>query len=430
MSLVTERRISRRDLLKDLGLGVGLFYVASSGENPLGLEASKIAALNLFPHGIFPTEESQNIISDIQKRNNGSIPWRMISDNLYPVRERIFLFPSKHYYDMFFRDFEQASPFIKSERLDENILTTFENKQREDGQIPTAVAITWQAPYQYSDDETTLIYVISVARQKMAKPEIFTPQRKMRIKAALSFIGKHVENGLYVSPAGSRRGWVDAFRFPENDVITQNQGLYAVALKAAREILELEDVDKKAIDEAADQYHKLADSSGFLPLSRKFNQSPAIGGLYPDFVAGTMFGQHLLPRKIVSDTLELTPRSKHGYKVLTASQKGDYFHPSLFINASKEGRYQNGGVWPLWSSYALADGEICGVIDSGYRIRILKQLDDAGYAESIATGGVNEDRLTPEHLYYLWNLNIFIQHETLDSITGKETLLPRTRTTK
>lgn len=403
-------KLTRRGFLnRVLAGGFGLYALDSVGGNPLTQEASKIALLNLFPSGIFPTEESLAIISKIHEKGDESVPWKMVKNNLYPVRDKIYVLPGAYYKDMFLRDYEHLSPFIDSLVLDENVLNNFESKQSGKGQIPTAVGIIGEAPYQYSDDESTLLYVISVARIAKENPQILTVKRKATVKGALGFIEGHVENGAYVSPAGSRTSHVDAFYFPNRDVISQNQGLYAVALLAA-ESLGFR-LDPVRITEAINVYKNSANKNGFLPLSFGFADAPAIGSLYPEYLAIKMFGERFLTDQIVADSLALTPKSNYGHKILTANTKGDYFSPSNFINNSEKGKYQNGAVWLLWNSFALKVGEFHGITDNSYQQSVLRLLENSKYAESIRSGGQYELRLTPENLHYLWNLNIFTQFE-------------------
>lgn len=367
--------------------------------------------------GIHPTKEAKSILSKLhEKADPQSTAWQIVFDHLYPIGNRVFLMANKKAHpDMWMRDFVYTSEFTELPSLDDNILKTFEDKQKVNGQIPTAVGLVGKTTWHFADDESTLLYVIKVAQLASATRETLTPERKARVTAALNFVDQHNSGGMYVSPKGERRGWLDAFIYPQSDVVTQNQGLYAVSLLAANRLGFK--VDAEEINKASLLYKTMSDFHGYLPLSARFNEAPDISTLCPEYLAITLFGEQLLPDDTVQSTIDNTPRSNHGFKVLAKSPEGDYFDPTHFVAQYAKGKYQNGGVWPLWSNNALVVGEMHGVVNADqYRKTIMEQLRAVRWAESIRTGGEFEDVLTPDRPDQVWNVAIPAQHRAIDRV--------------
>lgn len=365
-------------------------------------------------NGILPSLIVSSIVSELKGKDDGDTAWKITYDHLYPLGNRLFLLANRRVHpDMWMRDFAITSEFTDSLVLDDNVLRTFEERQRLNGQIPTAVGLVGQTPWHFADDESTLLYVTTVA-QLADKGSKLTPTRREKVAAALDFIDKHVHEGMYVSPAGERRGWLDSFIYPKSDVITQNQGLYAVTLMAADKLGF--PIEASAITKAGALYRGLAEvKGGYLPLSANFHRAPDISSLYPDYLAITRFGEQLLSDDVVGTTLEAVPFSKHGYKVLMASPSGEYFDPSYFVTCYPKGKYQNGGMWPIWHNNALVVGQLHGLVaPEQYREAVMCQLEKTNWPESIRTGGDYESLATPENLWQVWNVAIQAQHKIAD----------------
>ena len=386
----------------------------------LSVEVIKRGLLDrLASDGILPTSESKSILAELHQKADGTTPWDMVFEHTVPVRNSIYLLANKHAHpDMWMRDYEHTSEFTESPRMDDNVLKTFENRQRKNGQAPTAVGIFGHTPWHYADDESSLSYVIKTAQLTRVDASTFTPRRREKVRGSLGFFGEHVSNGMYVTPKGERRGWLDSFIYPRSDVVTQNQGLYAVALLSASELGF--GIDAEEIKTAIQLYNSLAeDFNGYLPLSAHFNEAPDISALYPEYLAITMFDQQMLSDSVVSATLEQTPMSRHGYKVLTMSPKGEYFDPAYFVTGYEQGKYQNGGMWPIWHNNALVVGELHALVKpESYRGAVMQQLDETDWPESIRTGGEFEDRITPENLRQAWDVKIPAQHRVLDKLAA------------
>jgi hypothetical protein len=421
---MSERKVfSRRNFLKaGIITAAAGTLLSTSGDNPLLAEAVKLCTL-LPGFEFFPTEKAKAIVVKVNAKNDGSMARGMVSHNLFILRDNIFVLPLRGFYrDMFFRDFRFASGYIDEPELDLNVLEQFERNQLEDGRIPTAISfVGHEAAFTYSsDDETTLLYAIHVSNVALTNLDFLTPGRIKALNKAWSFIENHVEDHKYISPSGARRGHVDAYRFVSNDVITQNQGLYAVAL---RSLIELNKLMKykfdfkpgdKDLKTAIAEYQKPVNSNGYLPLSRN-EKASAVGGIFPDYLMMTIFKEPLLTDTQVQNILEVSPGIEfNGYKeypILT-DLSGRSLNSLKFLNVCPEKTYQNNGIWPIWQQLLLSSAELHKVIDNHYRAGELARLIDMRYPEwyQYRTDG----SLYLANQGYLWNVDIIKQFEEID----------------
>ncbi|MCL4365832.1 hypothetical protein M1437_01240 [Patescibacteria group bacterium] len=254
-------KLTRRNFCKLGAFSTAGFLIAGSlGDNPPIPNTLKVLVLSNFPE-IFPTRESLAIKAEVLSLGDGSDSARMAASNLFLVGGKVFLTPNINFYpDMWFRDFyfSSESKYLKNPLLADNILTNFENQQAENGQIPTTVSIVGDPPHKYSEDESSCLYLMKAALLKQEDPAFLTSARKMHAEKALGFIRGHLEEGAYVTPPGSRRGIVDAFKFPDHDVVTYLQGIYAASLLAAN-VLGLS-LHRNEITEAVNVYQSLMDN--------------------------------------------------------------------------------------------------------------------------------------------------------------------------
>lgn len=408
--------ISRRDFCKLGAFSTAGFLAAGNlGENPPIPNALKIFILTNFRE-IFPTQESRAIKAEVLGLGDDSEDARIVADNLFLIGDKTYLTPNIHFYpDMWTRDviFSTESKYLKSPLLVNNILTTIESQQAETGQIPTTVAIVGNPPHKYSYDESTFLYLTKIARIARDNPAFLTPERRMHAEKALGFTRRHSEDGAYVTPPGSRRGIVDAFRFPEHDVITYLQGTYAASLLAA-DALGLR-LHRNEIKAAASAYQSLM-NNGIASLSRRFDKAVCVGALCGEYIALKDFGQQFLTDQQVSNALENAPgtdfenvNGESYFKILTkSSDDEDFFDPRNFINLSAEGRYQNGAVWLWWDYIAKSVGRLynLAIVKPDFVSKIQELLKISDYSESIPTGGIFEKIITPEHPSYVWNTAI------------------------
>ncbi len=375
-----------------------------------------------------PSPATRRIALKLYEKMHGDrkvTPWRIFFDNLKVAGDKIFVSANKdNYTDMWLRDTMMACEFIDHPELEENILRNFESKQTRSGQIPQAVAIEGSTPWHYADDESTLLYLIWSAR--LTRKMDFKPNT-VTANAALSFIRQHVIDGRFCTTKGERKGWLDALKYKKWDVVTQNQGLYAVALIAAKE-LGL-DIGEEEIATAKHCYKELAKPHGYLPLSARYDEATDASVLYPEYLAKTIFEQELLNKEIVANTLASLPvplikeieasRTQetvmYDFQILSETPSGIYFSPEYFLKRVRGGDYQNGAIWPVWNNIALAVGQLYGILGSSdYRQHIGELLRKSNWAECIRVDG------TPVRPDQLWNIAIQAQWEKVDEVLGRK----------
>lgn len=145
-------------------------------------------------------------------------------------------------------------------------------------------------------------------------------------------------------------------------MITYNQGLLAVALKAAR-ALGLETATSP--EEAQAAYRALFNAEqGFYPLSE---QKPfvCVDALVGDVLAQWLFDEPLLTSETVARHFEMimrAARTPYGFKV-TCQTSGEYLPPEAHsasdfvspIEQSAVGNYCYGGSWYLYDMLCLLD---------------------------------------------------------------------------
>ncbi|WP_433172224.1 hypothetical protein [Actinoallomurus sp. CA-150999] len=156
--------------------------------------------------------------------------------------------------------------------------------------------------------------------------------------------------------------WLDGYLFPTGAVNAYDQGLYVVALRAAKSLGA--DVSDAEIDAATGVYRRLYDDHlGYVRwLSTKDFKSPDV--LVGDALSLYLFGKPLLTDTMVRRTFAAQERTPYGMKVL-AKQDGSAVPPSEFLTLTNDpktgqviglgepaGWYQNGASWLLWEYLA------------------------------------------------------------------------------
>lgn len=371
---------------------------------------------------IFPSPETARIASRLNFASETlhQTAWNIFFDNLTAVGDEVFLSANKkeEYPDMWLRDSMMAAEFIDDPLLEAKILRSFEKRQLPDGHIPTAVAIKGKTPWHFADDESTMLYIIWSARLAQKTKGGFLPDITT-VDAAMSFVRNHAKDGKYRSTKGERKSWLDSFIFDEGDVITQNQGLYAVTLLALQELSEfygknlLRETDN--IQTAEKEYRDLA-KNGYLPLSDKYDKALDASVLYPEYLAKTIFDKFLLDKKTVEETFRKLPRKDGRIMVLTQSPAGDYFDSSQFYNNYEPGNYQNGGIWLPWENNALMVARLHGIEISDYNRQaeaINRKIEESNWAECINSDG---SILKPRQL---WNLAILAQQRNVNRLFNR-----------
>lgn len=224
-----------------------------------------------------------------------------------------------------------------------------------------------------SSDETDLLYLIRMYYDVNVRH--LDVRNRHDAQLALDYVQRdHVcDCHAFINIAPYFSSWLDTGYTPGGSVDAYNQGLYAVALKAAKG-LGLS-VSEGAASAAAKAYGALYNSElGYIPWNNDFSYKS------PDVLAGEawslfLFNRSILPRYVVQKTIAAQARTPYGLVVLAepgggylgTSRSAPYTSPSVFetgIGAlDAPGHYQNGGDWYLfdyWAAYAGARLHIPG----------------------------------------------------------------------
>ena len=222
-----------------------------------------------------------------------------------------------------------------------------------------------QALAQPTGAERLLFCLIWAYRNQIEGQEV----NLVSVRNTLEYIETHSRDGWYYSSNDKThknfQSWYDLVAFDEEDVITYNQGLYAVALLSA-EALGLKPVTRSAV--AIKNYQSMFNTNGgYFPLSRK-KKLLAMDPLVGDLLAQVFFQQMLLTDESVrSHFTQVMAHAKtdYGFKV-TCLPDGSYAPIEAYcakefkVNFSKRGDYQWGGSWTLYDMLCLIDCHLHG----------------------------------------------------------------------
>jgi hypothetical protein len=171
---------------------------------------------------------------------------------------------------------------------------------------------------------------------------------------------------------GCWQGWADVIAFDRDDTITNNQGLFVVALLSAQ-ALGIE--TKIPVDQALDNYRGLfSQPLGAFPISRKRENILAVDPLMGDLLAQTFFGKKLLHSEIALAhyrSMRSKAWTENGFKVFCAADgsylRRDEYNSKGFTSAignASDGNYQCGGSWYLYDMQMLMDAHLHGATDA------------------------------------------------------------------
>jgi len=191
-------------------------------------------------------------------------------------------------------------------------------------------------------------------------------------RKTLSYIEDHTKDGWYYSSNDKKRknfqSWCDLVAFEEDDVLTYNQGLLAVALLSA-EALGLKPTPPSSL--AIKNYQSMFnEKGGYFPFSRQ-KDLLAVDPLVGDLLAQVYFKKALLSDASVrSHFKQIVAHAKtpYGFKV-TCLPDGNYAPASAYDAKDfpgepgadgKTGHYQWGGSWTLFDMLCLIDSHLHG----------------------------------------------------------------------
>ncbi len=165
--------------------------------------------------------------------------------------------------------------------------------------------------------------------------------------------------------------WGDVIAFEKDDVITYNQGLFALAIAAAKE---MGATLKSDPDQALVNYQKMFNTElGFYPISKKKNMILGPDPLVPDLLSQIYFGKQMLATKTIEQhygKMVSGSKTKYGFKTV-CMPNGDYLPAALYdikgytsqMNRETipDGGYFRGGSFFLYDNLFLIDAYLHGI---------------------------------------------------------------------
>jgi hypothetical protein len=166
--------------------------------------------------------------------------------------------------------------------------------------------------------------------------------------------------------------WGDVIAFEKTDVVTYNQGLFALVLSAAKEMrLHIKSDPEKALQNYRNMFNT---ELGFYPISRKKNTILGPDPLVPDLLSQLYFNRKMLESSTVVqhyNRIIKNSKTRYGFKVVSLPN-GDYLPAEMYdvkgyvsqANREKnmpDGRYFKGGSYFLYDNLFLIDAYLHGV---------------------------------------------------------------------
>jgi hypothetical protein len=201
---------------------------------------------------------------------------------------------------------------------------------------------------------------------------------KSRVERILRIVEAHAPAGYYsgfstnTRVPGCWQGWADTIAFDRDDAISNNQGLFVVALMSA-EALGI--APKVSIEQATANYRNLFNSQlNAFPISRQRTGILAVDPLMGDLLAQVFLDRKLLPSEHVLAhyrTLKERAKTANGFKVFCAPDgsylRRDQYNSKEFTAAfanPPDGSYQCGGSWYLYDMQMLMAAHLHGASDA------------------------------------------------------------------
>lgn len=210
-----------------------------------------------------------------------------------------------------------------------------------------------------------------------------------KVQAYVNAIEQRAKNDAYYSYyEGDGRldfqYWGDLMAFKKDDVITYNQGLFALALTVAQRMgLKIKSNPKNAIQIYRNTYNA---ELGYFPVS-KFKPVLTPDVLVPDLLAQIYLNQALLPTVAVQKHYERMVRyakTPYGFKIVS-TPTGAYLPATLYdiegyvsqVNREKipDGQYFRGGSYFLYDNLFLMDAYLHGIKEAETLLKWRINLD-------------------------------------------------------
>lgn len=309
----------------------------------------------------------------------------------------IWILPSRAYAETYVRDsFWTLFGYGQTGYLQQFVEMFARNAQNPgwkpelNGQIPTVVRKHAPTPDDARRiDESTMFWVLSTKLAgKSAADEPY-------LELAYPWLKTNVTPQGFAMVS---HGWIDAWEPVKVPTVSaNNQGLYAVTLRALREMGVA--VPEQEIREADAAYRALT-QGGYVHAYRG-SEVVDVSSLLGEALALYLWDESILGSEAVKGTIARFAEVRYrdgdflGFKCL-ANPDGSYLDPRDFweIAEREPGNYQNGASWLLYEALALYAGarHDAKIADSWYLDRLVKRLKsetkyDASSKEFICTGG-------------------------------------------
>jgi len=327
--------------------------------------------------------------------------WQLLQENIIYLPGLVFVRASPFHCDNWLRDTFIGTLFLDLPKVELQILNQFNNPDLHP-HLPTTRLFPGNRFWAFDDESTMLGLIWRAKLSQRGMP--LSSEEKDDWSQRWQWIKGHVQEGSYITPAGAERSWFDTFRFPDSDVVTYNQGIYAVGAIAARE-MGLED-EQSIVDGAQKAYQAITHESGRLQLSRKIPYNDC-SLLFGEFLAMHLFGQRLLQDETVVKTMAEMPKIQRQIPVIS-KEGGFYLLPSEFNRPYRAGDYQNGAEWPAWSAIGQATAELHGARhDRVFWQDLFSRLRGNNHPEYFFTGIDGGQHLSSRESH-LWNAVVYL----------------------
>lgn len=278
--------------------------------------------------------------------------------NIVPSSRGEVIIPSQPYRNgIYCRDAFWATLGLDNLSLMKNCYRWFAETQLNHGQIRSAVPFNPEdQSLQPQNDESTLLFLLwsGILKKKGVSVDIDAAFK------ALGFVRDHIEGGYYLSPPGPFRYWLDTLSCNQTSRISYNQGLWALALRAAREIgINIPEEEISLAKRAYQSCYRL--DLGLVTQSKETIWQDT-SSLLPEFLSGSFFSEKILDDEMVVSTVNQhlkTAGVYQGGKLVGIKNisypNGSFLSPGFFaIRHSEKGDYQNGGYWPMYTLIELS----------------------------------------------------------------------------
>jgi len=198
-----------------------------------------------------------------------------------------------------------------------------------------------------------------------------------RVRRILDITESHAKNGYYSgyvkgTAGGGWQGWADNLAFEKEDAISNNQGLFVVALMCAEQ---MGIHPKTPISLALSNYQHLFNAKiNSFPISKQKDTVLSVDALMGDLLSQVILGKTLVSKQDALahyETMKAKAMCVNGFKDF-CNADGSYlmleqYRCKSFESAIEkviDGEYQMGGSWYLYDMLMLMDAHIHGAKDA------------------------------------------------------------------